>query len=241
LYYFLRYQKKFIADSTLEENLKTADEYEIAFLKGGSQLAYELAFHHLLKAGFFKKELQTSQAPYYQAIASQDKSKLSGVEDEVLAKFTSARVWPNVLSELYSKQASLEKYKKKIYNLGLAYKRGKFFWAMNDLFTFLIGWMSMAFIYDNTTGIPGFISFCMILLFDILIFKLANKLNSTTIINPKSKFRLQHFFRGRDTHIISKNGGKYLELFEKNYFCLPDLDSQEEFLEAYKGNIPCCA
>ncbi len=48
-------KRKRVARDVLEKNAAAADEYEIAFLKGGDHLARMLAIQHLLRSGYYDK------------------------------------------------------------------------------------------------------------------------------------------------------------------------------------------
>ncbi len=244
-YYSQKYNKKVRNDNDLLNSLKTADEYEVAYLKGGDQFPLELAFYHLLKGGFLLRQDMSAVCGkntfyYAKADPSPDQAKLTEVEREVLSRFTESRPWPHVLQELYSKSISLDKYKDKIFKDGLVYKRGKIFWKIRDTFNFLIISSTFIYVFKKQFNI---LRLLLIVPLNILVYKVIDILilEHLNIIRPKSRVRLQYIFKKRSQHIVTKNGKRYIALYEKNYAPLPILDSDEQFIESYKGIFPCTA
>ncbi len=78
-------ERKRVAREVLEQNAAAADEYEIAFLKGGDNLARMLAVQHLLHSGYYDKTKESLKPN-----TGKDPSPLSDFERAVLLLEVSA-------------------------------------------------------------------------------------------------------------------------------------------------------
>lgn len=235
-FYSAKNKKKPLNEKILEENLKTADQYEIAFLKGGDTLVFELAFYNLLKSGYLEKEVigENLHEPshLYQVVSSKDSTVLDAVEKETLAEFTKTNAWPSVLRSLYEKSIFLDTYKKKIFPLNLIYKRGRLFLGIRKLFNFCIIITSYLALGTNQ---DWFVRLCFIILTDIIVYRIVDRaiLDRPLHVIERAKrkniigYQIQRYF-------LTNVGIKYIELFEKTQFPLPDLKSDKQIKEAYQ-------
>ena len=112
-------RRKRVAREVLEQNAAAADEYEIAFLKGGDDLARMLAVQHLLHSGYYEKAEESLKPD-----TGKDPSPLSDLERAVLLLEVSAEEGDFKFS---GDEAPVKKlidgYAQKARDLNLFYKR----------------------------------------------------------------------------------------------------------------------
>ncbi len=213
-----------VRDDTLDENLKTADQYEIAFLKGGKNLSVDLAFFHLLNSGYLEKSKSDEPAsPTYrfQFIEGKDTSSLHSFEKEIIARLNT----PTALHSLYSQEyASLKKYQQKLSNLHLLQVTRKTIGFLWKAYTYIAWALSIAYL---VFGKPA--GFFLKAVFVIII-----NLISVSIIWSKILCKESYF----DGMLLTSAGEKYIKIFEKKCFPLPDFKSDQSFKEAQELN-PC--
>ncbi len=213
-----------VRDDILEENLKTADQYEIAFLKGGKNLSVDLAFFHLLNSGYLdksKSDEPSSPTYHFQFIAGKDSSSLHDLEKEIIAKINT----PTALHSLYSNEyASLKKYQQKLSNLHLLQVARKTIGFLWKAYTYIAWAISIAYlVFGKPAGFflkAGFV--------------ITINLISISIIWSKILCKENYF----DGILLTSAGEKYIKIFEKKYFPLPDFKSDQSFKEAQELN-PC--
>lgn len=245
-YYNSKNEKKRLGDKVLDDNLEAADEYEIAFLKGGDRLAYELAFYHLLKSGYFVKEVVgeklSSPSHLYVADSSKDISKLKLIEQEVLSKFKTTDAWPSVLLNLYQKPNSLDVCREKAYKLNLLYKKGLIFTMVRNLFNITItissflAVLTLSWLIQKNWAVDlDLFVILLVILTDIIIYRIVNRL-----ILDKPVFLINKFLFKRipqytiREYYLTKEGQRYIDRFEKIKFPLPNPRSDSVFKEAYQ-------
>lgn len=218
--------KNRIKDSVLEESLKTADQYEIAFLKGGKNLTFQLAFYHLLSSGYLEKEKsdEPSSATYrYRALAGKDSSSLHEVEQDVLMRFNS----PTALGSLSSHNfSSLMKYQQKLIGLHLLQVSRKTFGFLWKAYSYTAWILSISYLFF---GAPS--NWLLRIINVIAINLIGTNVIWSNTLSPK------HYFDGM---LLTNIGERYIKLFEKRYFPLPDFKSEQLFRESQELN-PCSA
>lgn len=211
-----------VQDSELEEALKTADEYEIAVLKGGEKFAKQLTFYHLLKGGYLdkmKNEEAGESKYYYKATASKDQSVLHNIEKDILIMFQSSKD----LLDLYDYNIpSLKQYQRKISSLNLLHD----FKLINKIYTYF------AWIFTIIYLLFGRFPDAWIRPFFAIAINWGAGCIIWSIIFKKNDYNYY------DDMLISRNGLKYVELFERKYFVLPDFKTDKLFKEAEEFN-PC--
>lgn len=211
-------------DNVIEENLKTADQYEIAFLKGGKNLSVDLAFYHLLNSGYLEKTTNDEpNSPKYRFrfIAGKDVAALHDFEKEVVSGLNV----PTTLYSLYSHEySSLERYKQKLSGLYLLRVARKTVGLLNKAYICIACIFSISYLIFGTPTS---------LLLRIILVVLVN-LNSLYIIWEKILCGELYF----DGMLLTSAGEKYIKLFEKKYFPLPNFKSDQLFKETQEFN-PC--
>lgn len=197
--------RRIIDEKTLEENVKRADQYEIASLKGWEPEVYKLAFYTLIKSGYLiKKEendvgIKTAHNYYL------DKNKNLDVLQDVERAMALAYEDEKLLSvDLQKKvKALLEGYNEKIKNLYLEHNLNRSVGGafLDCLFNLIIIICPFAF---------------------YAIFK--NMLNMFIMIamSTGTFFVLKKIMW--NSHELTPNGKLYVALFEKIHFPYPDMN-----------------
>jgi len=221
----LFYMKKVrVSDDILEENLKTADQYEIALLSGGKRLVIQLAFYHFLKAGYFERaeSKEPSSAKYlFRAIPSKDTTQLTDLEKEILGKFEASI---SLFSVFAKELSSLEKFNSKLGKLNLFYSAKStigVLWRIYTIFAWVFSVIYLVYGAPHSFWVKIF----LIIVINIWVcFIVWNQ-----ILGRKDYF---------DGKLLTCSGKKYIKLFEEKYFPLPNFKSEELYKEAEEFN-PC--
>ena len=193
--------RRIIDEKTLEESVKKASQYEIAYLKGNKKEVFKLAFYTLIKSGYLiqkeKKDSRLKTARIYYLGKSKNLDVLHVIEQAVALASEDEKL----LSVDLQKQvkAIFGEYNKKIEGLYLKHITGGLWGCLLILIIF----------------------FCPFIFYGIF----KNKLNTyimlamsvvAFLVLPKIMWRSSG---------LTSNGKRYIELFEKIHFPYPDMNS----------------
>lgn len=235
----LRYAKRTLPESVLRDEVKSADEYEIALLKGGRRFAFDLAFCHLVKAGYLEKgRVIRPMEPLYRFKASADKdsSLLSGLEREVLATFSSFKPWSSgtgslqgAADELRKETPSMESYRRKAARLFLCYAAGPAHRVLAALFLLFVLGGGISVVASSWD-----VAWCWLTVFLVVCASVAAVVVYFRVFEKKACVPAVFWFSEdyRADHVLTDNGNKYVELFEKEHYVLPHSDDISLLKEA---------
>ncbi len=211
-------------EKTLDAKAKEADQYEIAFIKGGRREVFQLAFYTLVKSGYLfplDKEDKTSY-PHrrFYLDKQKDLNVLHELEKAVSSSYDKAVLLPDDPKEFEKTIPYLNEYERKVKELALMSPQRYlepwwiFAWYITLLITpFLYG------MYGNFPAYHGALNFFFLAIINVLAFLIIKRI--------KLSDRL------------SDNGKKYIELFEKNHFPYPDF--RKELSKDYVEMITPCS
>lgn len=213
-YYSHKNKKAVLADDILEQHVKYADEYEIAFLKGGDDFAKKLAFYRLLKSGFIK-----NLDGIFTRDESKDKSQLEDFEKAVFMLDISSKYGEFIFADNNTLlKELLGKYKAKASKFYLFYERGSAFMVLKYLFIISLVLLSGIYIIQDSPLNPLF-RLILIISLDIFVYRLIKNYFLDQPASILIKTDLGHSRRVfLSSHILTPNGKKYISLFEKMFF-----------------------
>ena len=217
-YYSHKNKKAILADDILEQHVKDADEYEIAFLKGGDDFAKKLAFYRLLKSGFIK-----NLDEIFIRDESKDKTQLKDFEKAVFMLDISSQCGDFIFSGKSTfLDELLAKYRAKASKLYLFYERGSTFMVLKVLFIISLVLLSGIYIIQDSPLNPLF-RLILITSLDIFVYRFINNylLNQPASILIKTDLGTSRRV-SLSSHVLTLNGKKYISLFEKMFFPVDD-------------------
>ena len=216
---------KRVPTATLEQNVATADEYEIAYVKGGEHLPRQMALQHLVRSGYYDKGKE-SLTPN----TEKDRFSLAEFERAMLLLQVSAEYGEFIFSGDESPvQALIAKYAQKAQDLDLFYKRPSMGGRIAMLIVLMILYISCwgALDWRAHLAIGGLI----VVAVGVLVWrKKANRPVSVTEKNEATGASVQYPL---SDHVLTRNGREYVALFEKTHYPLG-----EKLVEA-SGTCPC--
>jgi hypothetical protein len=226
----LRIKKSAVLDETIQKNIETADEYEIAYLIGGEDFARIMAFNHLLKSGYYEKVGQG-----FDPNTQKDPSPLSDFEKAMLTLRVTSRYGEFIFLGDYALTGELlKKYKNKLSEMDLFYEKKPDYVPRATLFYFLIlvlifscvpSWGSINWL--NRAGIIAFIFIA------VFLFKATKNLEESASIFIRRKTDNKLIRVSFSNHIVTQNGKEYVSLFEKHHYPL------DQKLEEAWALCPC--
>lgn len=221
-------KRKVVDEKLLEENAKTADQYEIAYVRGGIKEAFHLAFYTLAKTGYLIKSEETDPKHYpprkYLLDKSKDLSLLHELEKIVALSYDKNTLLPENRKDYQSVLSFIEKWERKIKPLSLQPRALKLWHDLEGvtIFSIIINVIVMGVGFYNIGLIKALLLYWpLIVLTSIEIFVL-----SATIVKRRTYF---------ETNL---NQEKYFELFEKKHFPYPDF-REKSFSKYLEMITPC--
>ncbi len=203
-------KRKRVAREVLEQNAAAADEYEIAFLKGGGDLARMLAVQHLMRSGYYEKTKESLKPN-----TGKDPAPLSDFERAVLLLEVSAEEGEFKFS---GDEAPFKKlidgYAQKARDLNLFYERT----ATGGRIAMLL---VLTVIYVMVWGrLDERLQF----VFAGLILALGGVLLWRKNVNQPVSLMIHREERGAtmnqaiSNHVLTPNGAEYISLFETVHY-----------------------
>ncbi len=201
--------RKRVAREVLEKNAAAADEYEIAFLKGGDDLARMLAVQHLLRSGYYEKTKESLKPN-----TGKDPAPLSDFERAVLLLEVSAEEGDFKFSgDETPVKKLLDGYAQKARDLNLFFERtrtgGRIVMLLALTVMYVLVW--------------GRLEEWLQFLFAGLIVVLGGMLLWRKKVNQPVSLMIQREERGAtmqaiSNHVLTLNGREYVSHFETTHY-----------------------
>jgi len=199
-------RKSIVDEKILEENVRVADQYEIAFLKGGDREVCQLAFYTLVESGYLLSVDTAGSKTYpprkYNLDKGKDLNMLHEIEKVVALSYDESTLLPENAKELKSALPFLKKYQRKIKELSLFTPSLILLAWVKGLFIFCL--CVSPLLYSTVGTFPssnGWVNAFFLGLINVIAYLIIRKIKSP---------------------MLSYNGKKYIELFEKIHFPYPD-------------------
>ena len=216
---------KRVPTATLEQNVATADEYEIAYLKGGEYLPRMMALRHLVKSGYYDKGEER-----FTPNTEKDRSPLAEFEKAMLLLQVSAEYGEFIFSgDEAPVQTLIDKYAQRARHLDLFYKRPSTGGRIAILIVLVVLYISYWGALDGRAqlAIGGLIVVAMGL---FLWRRRSNQPVSVVVTREGGNTPM---WSPLSNHVLTRNGREYVALFEKMHYLIDD-----KLVEA-SGTCPC--
>ena len=201
---------KRVAREVLERNAAAADEYEIAFLKGGDDLARMLAVQHLLRSGYYEKT-EESLKPN----TVKDPAPLSDFERAVLMLEVSAEEGEFKFS---GDEAPVKKlidgYTQKARDLNLFYERTP---TAGRMMMLLVLTVLYVLVWGRLAEWLQFLFAGLILVLGGMLFW-RKKVNQPVSLMIRREERDATTSQAVSDHVLMPNGTEYVTLFETVHY-----------------------
>lgn len=203
-------KRKRVAREVLERNVATADEYEIAYVKGGDELARMLAVQHLLHSGYYEKTEESLKPD-----ARKDPSPLSDFERAVLLLEVSAEEGNFKFSgDETPVKKLMDGYAQKARDLNLFYKRTPIAGRTVMLFVLIVIYILIGRALDERLQV---VFGCLIVIAGAVLLwrKRVNQPVSLVLCwGPAGGGAPQAI----SDHVLTPNGREYVSLFETVHY-----------------------
>lgn len=211
--------------ATLEQNVAKADEYEIAFLKGGEYLTRMMALRHLVRSGYFEKAGETLVPD-----TEKDRSSLTDFERAMLA----TPIRTEYGSFLSSKEETAVKrivdgYAQKARELNL-FVKGQSIAARTAMFLLLVVVYVLSGVsLDERAQVA--IGVLIVVTGVLLLWKKKTYRPASIMVAGKTGGPATR--QVLSDHVLTRNGREYIALFEKTHYPV------DERLAEALGTCPC--
>lgn len=193
-----RQKQRIVSNKVLEENIATANQYEIAFLKGGAPEVFKLAFYTLVKSGYLIKGKGAVIDDEYHLDKNKNLEVLNDIEKAMAMAYEDSKLLSTDLQKKV--KAIFEGYDGKIKSLYLKQSDAGCVRGCLPTIVLFLGPIVMYGLFRNKQNM--FIMMAM---------------SITIFIIMKKEFLIPAE--------ISSSGQRYIALFEKNHFPYPNIDN----------------
>jgi hypothetical protein len=210
----LRIGAKRIPRATLEEKVAAADEYEIAFVRGGEHLARAMALRHLARGGYYEK-VDGTLVP----AAGKDLSPLSDFEKAMLLPQVSAEYGAFLYSgDEGSVSRLIEGYERKARELSLFYKRPSLAGRTTLLLVLIIAYILAGGTQDQRTQL--IVGGLIVAAGALLLWRRRIHRPESVVVDRKERGRGMR--QALSNHVLTRNGREYVALFERTHYPLDE-------------------